>query len=225
MKTSLLDSLKAKYDIKDIASVETAINQEKEKYTSGYRAVIEGLFYLERTSRWRESPQHRAKKTTFENYMMDKFNTRYATYFKARQAYLSYPAETDVFGVGVVAKIKKECSPENVKKAMGELRIIHRKTGHGSRCRSEVSAVIEKYAKPRPQPDVTKITKEDYKRMFVNSSRELRVANDRIKELEAQLGRAQKATKHWKRLYESAQAAMQPFMIQKTTEKQMAISG
>lgn len=108
----ILDSLKLKFDTVKISEIETfcmfAFSDSQERRKN----LILGLYYLERTKRYKENTVY--KNSSFETYINNVFNLRYATYNKERFAYIAFPNHATKWGAGLVDKVKRLCGIDKV---------------------------------------------------------------------------------------------------------------
>lgn len=116
------------------------------------------LYYLEFSKRYKENQAY--KKSTFETYLMDRFNIRRGTYDKNVMAYMRYPDEAQRFGVGLVAKIRSECGAVKTDVVFKELKELEKRSKKPL-SRDTISKVIDKHRKPRQKKAET-----DWKTMY-----------------------------------------------------------
>jgi len=118
-KTMSLTELKSLYNDSDIQSIETAVEAGRLAANSAQRQFISALFYLERTSRFKESPGHRG--SDFSTYLKDRFNLTFAFYNSLRQAFFLFPEESEQFGSGFVVRALRRCGEEKMPKVFAAI--------------------------------------------------------------------------------------------------------
>lgn len=71
--------------------------------------IIEILIYLKTSGRYKEN--HRYERSSFYQYIEDRFNIRKNTYMEMQIAFCKFPVETIEYGVGLVCKVRRLCGP------------------------------------------------------------------------------------------------------------------
>jgi len=173
-----LQELETKIETLHIASREL----QKEMY--------EVLEYLRITKRYKENPVY--VKSTFWQYLEDRFTIRPGTYRENVFAFTKHPEASVQLGVGLVSKINRLCGNVKAKKVIDEIQ----KAGESSKKplpRAKIETVIQKNTDPErlKKREIT-----DWKAMYEaeisaheNTKESLRVAVARVKELEEQVER------------------------------------
>lgn len=145
----LSKGLKAKFEKQNINAIEKVAESFYVSSSVNRQRFIEVLFYLECTKRFRENRAF--KDATFKRYLMDKFNTRYITYWNERYAFLQFKevSSNPNIGPGVVIKAKHFCGEEH-HKAIKEISDIP----EGKINRILIDKIINKFRKPVIQKPV-----------------------------------------------------------------------
>lgn len=169
-----IDDLKKKYDRDPIEQLEKEAGRNLSASVKQRKVFILMLYYLDRTSRFRENP--RFKKATFEEYISDMFRLRPTTYNKERMAFVSHPSEAEKLGVGVVAKVRHKCGSLNAGKVLKEIQAIKNPS------RDKIEAVIrENSREPKPKAP-KKVTTAELEREIAAKDKIIADQNATIKE-------------------------------------------
>jgi len=148
----LIEELKKKYDGKPITEIETGCKKLAEKSSSNRKDFILGLYYLERTKRFKENPVY--VHSTFEVYIRATYNLRYTTYNKERFGFIAHPSAAQKWGVGLISKIQHVCGagkvPGIVEKIEMQKNITH----------EQIDRIITANAKDRPPKPEKKLIRE-----------------------------------------------------------------
>jgi hypothetical protein len=147
-----------KYEGKTLKQIEDQIRENNKSAHESRAGVVEGLMYLRKTSRYKENPLY--AKSSFERYLMGEFNMRLGTLLETASAYSNYPEESARYGVGLIAKVKKRCTPVAQRKVMDEIKATGKKLKKPI-TRDKIDFIIQKHAKPSPP------AKETYKELYV----------------------------------------------------------
>jgi hypothetical protein len=119
----VFDELKKKYDSLEITEIESEMERHGRFSIQHRKEFIFGLYYLERTKRYRESGRFKA--ASFDVYLRSVFNLSIQKYEEERKAFIVYPEESQKHGVGIVVNIIKKCGAlkaESAIKAIGKAR-------------------------------------------------------------------------------------------------------
>ena len=115
-----LEELKKRYDGKKIADVEAQAKRASAQSLKNRKAFIEILFYLEKTSRFRENPAY--KKSRFELYLMNMFSMSMATYNTERYAFIhAEPEFVQKYGARMAGRVLREHGVLKAKKVMEQI--------------------------------------------------------------------------------------------------------
>ena len=147
----LIEDLKKKYDSKPINEVESDCKKNADSASDNRKEFILGLYYLDRTKRYKENPVY--AKSTLETYIRSMCNLRKATYEKERFAFISHPSSAKKWGVGLISRIQKSCGAGNVPNIMLKINAIPNAT------HDKIEKVIIQNSKPRPDNKVQVETK------------------------------------------------------------------
>lgn len=111
------EEIKTKYDTLSVGDIEDRAHSNQAAAAIEYREFILTLYYLERTSRYRENKRYEHE--PFERYLREQYNFQIGSYENARSAFIRYPEASEALGVGRVIQIEravgKECAPEVMK--------------------------------------------------------------------------------------------------------------
>lgn len=179
-----MEKLKEKYGKMTLGRLETRALKMQTDIARSREIFIEILAYIELTRLWRKNPQHKA--SSFKAYIFDVFNLRPETYRREKQAFLNWPDETKRYGVGVVARIQKDCGVPKTKTVLKEL---NEKAGELKTPikREQIEKIICKHVPPKKETPV--LPKSYWEDRALKAEKGLQAARARIKELEAQIER------------------------------------
>jgi hypothetical protein len=155
-------TLKKQYDSKPITQIEKEIRENNAQAHDFKAKMVEALIYLKSSDRYRENLLYR--KSNFETYLLGEFNMKLATLNASFKAYNTYPEECKWYGVGLVAKVGRDCGPVRAKKVFKEIE----KTSGKLKTpidRQKINKIIEKHAKPRLAKPPAK-TRVEYKQLY-----------------------------------------------------------
>jgi hypothetical protein len=139
------EQLKKKYDGKGIDEIEGEIETSKSLSLDGQRGMIFALSYLKSSSRYKENPIYRS--ASFENYLKGMFNMRLNTFYERERAFVHYPKETEKYGVGLVAKVKRKCGAKKEKTVFNEIREAQKKLKTPIKA-DQIETIIKKNSPP-----------------------------------------------------------------------------
>lgn len=143
---TLLDGLKEKLDKKSIKDIEGSIDENKQLVWEHSKEEIIYLFYLKRTSRFKENPMY--KNSTFDTYINDRFCIREKTFNERLMAFVSFPEEAAKYGPKVISSIKKKCGINKLKTVLEEIKKEDSKTKDIIN-RDKITKIISKYELPK----------------------------------------------------------------------------
>ena len=124
-----------------ISSVETVIDGFKDKEAKFYRDRILVLYYLQRTSRYKQNKMY--KDANFEEYLFDRHGMRIGTFNSHRLAIFNSLKYVEKYGIGIVKKVYNRCGAANapfVFTAIDKAKVKNR---------IDIEKIIQKHAKPK----------------------------------------------------------------------------
>lgn len=138
-----IEELKAKYDSQPIVDVEREVEESKALHQTAHEEMILALFYLERTARFKENPRY--AKSSFAQYVKDRFGISWNAYLRARIVYVTLPGEARDFGPGLVGSVVARCGSGLASKVFSDIRAAQskRKT---ELPRAEIEKIVSKHA-------------------------------------------------------------------------------
>lgn len=176
----LIEELKKKYDGKAIAEIESGCKKLVEKSVDNRKEFILGLYYLERTKRFKENKIY--ANSTFESYIRTMYNLRYNTYNKERFGFIAHPAAAQKWGVGLIAKIQNVCGAGKVSDVMGKIDATKNIT------HEQIGKIIGTNAKERPVKPLVE-TKRDIETENIKRGKTIAEYIQTINEKDAQIAR------------------------------------
>jgi len=179
-----MEKLKENYGKLTIKQLEERALKLQHSIVEEKGRFIEILAYIELTRLWRKNPLH--SKSSFAVYLADIYNLRIGTYRREKTAFLNFPDEAKKYGVGVVARIQKDCGAVNTKIVLKELdeKVVALKTPIK---REQIETIILKHTPPKTEKST--LPKAYWEERAMKAEKELQASRARIKELEAQLER------------------------------------
>lgn len=81
--------------------------------------MIETLIGLETSGSYKK--HERYARSSFDNYINDRFNIRSATYRENKLAFVKFPAESGEYGVGLVSKVIRCCGRMQAQKVLDKI--------------------------------------------------------------------------------------------------------
>jgi len=182
------------FEKKKIEEIEKHLADLKTLSNDAMLEFYTGLKYLEKSKRYKENKRYKA--ASFWDYIEDQFQIRQGTYRENVRAFVSYPAESKEYGVGLVSKVMRVCKAEDGKKVFKEIEAKQDKRKTPVR-RDEIEKIIQEYAKEEPK--ITKTT-TDWRAMYEQEKIEhgrtrdaLLLANKEIDELKKQVEKLKKS--------------------------------
>lgn len=140
---TILDDLKNTFGKLTIKEVENHVRQSKTASIATRRDFIMLLYYLDRTSRFRENTDY--KNASFGEYIYNMYGVRKTTYDKERHAFIAHPDAVKKIGVGVVIKATRECGAIESVKAIDEITKLSKPTPEA------INKVITQHKKSEPK--------------------------------------------------------------------------
>lgn len=111
----LSKTIKKLYENLTIQEIEKKLTGFDQNFLKIRKSFIEGLFYLQRTERFRENKMY--KSADFQVYIYSMFNVSIATYYSERIAFINFASQVKKFGLGTVIKAVNDCGQTEAKKA------------------------------------------------------------------------------------------------------------
>lgn len=179
----ILESLKTLYDGKPLSEIQEQCERYKSLSQDNRKDFILTLYYLQRTNRFRENPIY--AKATFEQFIGNCFNLRFATYNKERMAFIAHPKAAAKWGAGLIEKIRSECGAGKINDVVKQIEATEN-VNH-----TKIDKIIEKNAKPKKEKPVvdTKKTLESERARNVKTIadyiRTISEQDEQIKKLKA----------------------------------------
>lgn len=114
--------------------------------TSSRAKFILSLFYLKRTSRYKENPTYR--QATFGDYIMGMYNLRKGTFYNESTSITNFPEESQRYGTGLISSIKTKCGANKMRIVVNE---INAKETNAKKPLTHdiVEEIIERHKKPK----------------------------------------------------------------------------
>lgn len=182
------EELKKLYDGKKINEVISTADQFCAASKESRIEFIKTLYYLKFTQRFRELPLY--KKSTFDQFLMDRFNTRITTFEKEVRAFARFPEETKDLGAGLIDKIDRKCGSDKTGKVIGEIKKAREKKKN-KLSRGDVEKIIQQHALPqKPKPTVVPIS--EIERQLEAARKENAELNKALAERNEQINRMKK---------------------------------
>lgn len=138
-----IEELKSKYDSRPIMDVEREVEESKSLHQTAHEEMILALFYLERTARFKENPRY--AKSSFANYVKDRFGVSWNAYQRARVVYVTMPEEAREFGPGLVGSVVARCGSGVAPKVFSDIRAAQEKR-KTEMPRAEIEKIVDKHA-------------------------------------------------------------------------------
>jgi len=134
------------YEKMSITELEESVKGKNEASLSAKKEMVEILIYLKTTSRFKENKTY--AKSSFNHYIEDRFNIRPKTFYEMQKAFTRHPDETLHYGIGVVARIQRECGQKNAGKVLDEMKKTENKVKVLKR--KKIDDIIKQHSTPRP---------------------------------------------------------------------------
>ncbi|OGP46229.1 MAG: hypothetical protein A3K30_03925 [Deltaproteobacteria bacterium RBG_13_51_10] len=189
--------IKAKYDGKDIAYLEKQVEDNRSLSRESQKEMFLILYYLKLYGGYKKNKRY--AKTSFYNYIEDRFLIREGTYNEMQRAYVKFPVQSVEYGVGVVSKILRVCGPIRTKETFTEMdKANEQKTIN----RATIEKIIQKHKDPERVKEASE--HKDYKNLYEKlltvyekTKESLKEAIAQIKELEEQNKRLKETVKKY----------------------------
>lgn len=174
MSKEKLAELKQQWDGKPIVEIENRIHSAHTNCKKWQKTIAELLFYLEKTSRYRENKAYKDK--FFEDYIQDQYGIKMPMYLNWRMVFIKFPVEAEEFGTGTVVEIIKKVGPDKV----------HTVCEHIRRGADKDSVIAEFTPKKKEQQKQEKQARTDVCRTCLSKDKRIKELEREIRELKAQ---------------------------------------
>ncbi len=154
----LLEELKSRYDSVNIGTIEEDCKNAKDISSLHRRDFILRLYYLERTSRFKENKVY--ENATFEKYIMNMFSLRYSMFNKERFAFIAHPVATAKWGAGLIDRIKTECGAGKLTEVIQAIEDTPNISYHGIEKIIANTRKPKTKTKPKPEANITESKRE-----------------------------------------------------------------
>jgi len=207
-KKDRISELKKELDKRKVNEIVGEIHDEVNRSRKAVIRKVELLYYLERTSRFKELDEY--KGSTFYLFIQYEFNLLPGTYEKERRAVFGYRERCEQFGVGYVAKvIGRTVSPEKVfKEINGEA-----KRSKKPLQRQRLEEIFEKHKKPDPPKVITPKVCDQCEKYKA----EIRLLNKEINELKEQVAKLKGAIRKRDQVLDNMRGVIVPFYEDRPT--------
>ena len=175
-----------KYDKIVLAQLETRVVTLHSMSRESQKEMYEILEYLRVSVRFRENPVN--KKSTFWQYLDDRFTILENTFRQNVRAFNKYPEASVKHGVGLVAKIGRQCGGPKTKAVLSEIKAADEKR-KTPLTRANIETIIQKHAKPKIEKKITDWQSMYHRELAAHdqTKESLRVAVARVHELSDQV--------------------------------------
>ena len=143
---------KEDYDKMTIGDIEAEIKFHHSNSVEEKKKFIFGLQYLKHTGRFRENPVY--KKSSFANYLLGEYNMRINSFEESARAFSKYPEESEKYGVGMIAKIRRQCGVKKEKEVIEEIKKTDNQIKARIR-RDKIDEIIKRNSKKIPPQKAT----------------------------------------------------------------------
>jgi hypothetical protein len=174
--SDILKQLKEKYDNTPVNEIINGLLLAASQMKNMQREMVLGLFYMERTMRWREYPGY--KTSSWERFLDDVFKMRTTTYRNMVFAFQSFPDEAKLYSVGLIIKIKETCGIERLPHVLREIKTADDSLTNPIK-RERIEKIVQKYALPKAPAKAEDIT--DWRQRYL-AEHDIRLALERENE-------------------------------------------
>jgi len=198
----LLTRLRKKYDDKTLVEVETDIFHLKKTMISAQKGMVEGIYYLQSTERFKEDKTY--ANSSFELYIKDKFSMLPKTYNDLRIAFHNFREVALEYGPGIVTSIRRTCGAEKMGEVLREIKATDDKAKKPI-TREKMQKIIEKHKKARliPAGPTPKKDFQDWRAKYEAGQKRILLLESELEEAHKQVDRL-KATVLRLNSYQSA---------------------
>lgn len=198
MKT--IEQLKKQYNPKPIKEIENEAKKSQAQAKQLQEKMIEILFYLERTQRFKENPVY--QKSTFREYLSFEFGMRFSTYHETRLALINFPELSKKYSPQLYRAIKTKCGADEVPRVVEEIKEEEKKKAKvkkaGKLPREAIQEIIDRHKKPAPPPVVKPSVRDlEIKLITVQESEKklLKILDQKDRQIEKLKARVKALTK------------------------------
>ena len=185
-----INAFEKKLDGMSIDKIEAGAFGALKKATKNRELLIMSLFYLQRSSRYKENKRY--KTASFELYLKDHFRMTMSAYMEERIAFVNFGKEVAKHGLDTVIKIRSKCGTDKIEKVCSALSKIEKSNRAGIVSIEKEAELIKRFEKSKPEQDKKDLTTLSYPmlRSEVQALRDRVLAQDAyILELEEQRDR------------------------------------
>ena len=137
------ENLNKMYDGKKIEEIETEITGKHDLLIETQKDMIFALSSLKMTNRYKENPLYR--ESSFKEYLLGMFNMRENNFYEMERAFIQFPKEARLYGVGLVAKVRRKCGAKKERAVFAEIAIMQGTLKTPIK-REKIESIIEKHA-------------------------------------------------------------------------------
>jgi hypothetical protein len=134
----------SKFTNMNIKELETHVETFVAFARSAHAEMVAVLLYLKTSGRYKENKTY--ERSTFYDYLSDRFGISKNAYMNMQRSYAKYPQETKELGSGIVCMALDICGPLKAKKALQKMIEINAKTKIS---RAKMLQIIRENAIPR----------------------------------------------------------------------------
>ena len=170
-----------KYESLSITDIESICIKANGEYLKARKELIETLFYLYATKRFRENPKY--KKATFADYLWGMFSVKECHYENERKSFAIYPKQVEKYGIGAVVKVVSQVrvlDQQKVFNGIAAKQAVRKRPLQ----QVEVDKIISKYIPSKTKPETRSIASYEHENASLKN--ELKLKNDEIDELKEQ---------------------------------------
>ena len=133
------------FETMTIVEIESKIKSNNMLSLEARKESILALLYLKRSGRYKENKLY--AKSSWKNYLLDFHNIRENSFNESARAFDKYSKEACKYGVGLVAKITRECGVKKEKEVLKEIKDTQKKLKTPIK-RAKIKEIIYKHSKP-----------------------------------------------------------------------------
>jgi hypothetical protein len=189
----------SEYDTLSIVELEKRVEQNHLLSREAQKEMYVMLEYLRTSNRYKENPRY--KKSSFWEYLEDRWTIRQGTYRENVRAFTKFPDFAVEYGTGLVTAIEGSCGSLNTAKVIAEI-MAAEATHKEPMKRMSIQAVIDKHAKPRitqEKPDWRVMYKDECAR-HEQTKKALKVAMATVTGLQQQVERLKRTVDTFERV-------------------------
>jgi len=149
MKKSEKEALNKKYQKKTIGEIEELADKKLKNTLTSREQFVELIDYVRMNERWVENSIY--KDSTFEEYLMGRFQITKGSFMLERKSFVKFPDATKKYGVGIVTKIIKDCGNVDAGMVIDSIEAEDKKLKNGI-THAKIIQFINKKKKKKPAP-------------------------------------------------------------------------